>query len=124
MQWRAANFLGPQGRARTARAPRPPRLPPPPAPRRPPPRTPCRHSGPAPRGRLPPAAACCVLGPPFDEAELADVARERRLRDVEAGRAHAATQLLLAAHRRALNDVENDRLAPRFHGFSIHQTLD
>ena len=65
-----------------------------------------------------------AVGAPFDEAELADVARERRLRDVEAGRAHAATQLLLAAHRRALNDVENDRLAPRFHGFSIHQSLD
>jgi len=39
-----------------------------------------------------------------------DVARERRLRDVEAPGPKAASELLLAAHGRTLDDVEDDRL--------------
>src|SRR5687768_1133628 len=51
----------------------------------------------------------------FDQPEIADVARQRRLRHVEAGGAHAAPQLLLTAHRRAVNDFDDRRLTTGLH---------
>ena len=43
----------------------------------------------------------------LQEAELLDVARERRLRDVESARRQPLAQLFLAPHRLVLHDVEN-----------------
>ena len=51
----------------------------------------------------------------LDEAELLDVARNRRLRRVEAALAQAAAQLLLAVERLAVDQFEDDGLAARFH---------
>src|SRR5262245_16450178 len=51
------------------------------------------------------------------EPELANVTRERCLRDVEARCTQTAAELLLAAHRGALDHVENHRLAASLHAF-------
>ena len=56
----------------------------------------------------------------FDEAEIADVARQRGLGDVEPRRAHTAPQLLLTADRRAVDDVDDGRLAAGFHIHEVH----
>ena len=56
------------------------------------------------------------VGAALHELQLADVARQGGLRDVEAGRAQPPAQLLLAAHGLVLDGVENGGLALRFHG--------
>ena len=61
------------------------------------------------------AAAVAASGPapgtrrrrPLDQPELLDIARKRRLRDVEARGHQMLPQLLLAAHRLALDDLED-----------------
>ena len=51
----------------------------------------------------------------LDQAELLDVARDRRLRRVEAALVQAPAQLLLAVQRVAIDEFEDDGLAARFH---------
>src|SRR5438094_2034284 len=51
----------------------------------------------------------------LDEAELLDVARDRRLRGVEAARAETPAKLLLAVERFAVDELEYGGLAARFH---------
>ena len=51
----------------------------------------------------------------LDEAELLDVARNRRLRRVEAALMQPAAQLLLAVERLAVDEFENHGLAACFH---------
>src|SRR5690606_15259501 len=55
----------------------------------------------------------------LDQAELLDVARERRLRDGDTTAQQAAPQLLLAADRLAVEKVENERLAPGLHDYAV-----
>ncbi len=67
----------------------------------------------------------------LDEAQLANIARERGLRDIEPGALEQPPQLFLAAHWLLLHDVENHRLAACLHVSSnrgpqllrIHQNL-
>ena len=63
-----------------------------------------------------------AVGAALDQLQLADVARQRRLRHVEPRRTQLPPQLLLAAHRLVLHGGENRRLAARFHGNYL--TLD
>ncbi len=51
----------------------------------------------------------------LDQPELLDVARDRRLRRVEAALAQAAAQLLLAVERLAVDEFEDDGLPACFH---------
>ena len=54
----------------------------------------------------------------LDQAEIRDVARNRRLRGVEAALAQTAAQLLLAVERLAVDEFENQRLAACLHQLS------
>src|SRR5258706_11903978 len=60
-----------------------------------------------------------AVGAPLHQPELADVTRERRLGDVEPRGAHRAPQLLLAADGRALDGLEDRRLATGLHKSQI-----
>ena len=51
------------------------------------------------------------------ETELLDVPRDGRLRRVEAALVQAATELLLAIERFAIDQFEDDVLTARFHAF-------
>ena len=51
----------------------------------------------------------------FDQPEIRDVARDRRLRGVETALAQTAAQLLLAVERVAVDQFENQRLAACLH---------
>jgi hypothetical protein len=54
-----------------------------------------------------------AVGAALHELQLADVARQGGLRDVEAGGAQPAPQLLLAAHGLVLHGVENREIGVR-----------
>ena len=54
----------------------------------------------------------------LDEAELLDVARDGRLRGVEALLMQAAPQLLLAVERLAIDEFQDDGLPTGFHEFT------
>ena len=52
----------------------------------------------------------------LDQAELRDVARDGRLRRLEAALMQPAAQQLLAVQRLAVDELEDDGLAARLHG--------
>jgi hypothetical protein len=64
------------------------------------------------------------VGAALHELQLADVARQGGLRNVEAGRAQPAAQLLLVAHGLVLDGVENGGLALRLHGCAVTAAAD
>ena len=66
-------------------------------------------------GRVEPGPLVRAVAGALHEAELLDVARDRRLRRVEAALVQAAAQLLLAVQRVAIDEFQDDGLAARFH---------
>src|SRR5206468_3580000 len=56
---------------------------------------------------------------PLDEAEVADVARDRRLRRVEPAEPQPAPEQLLAVDRFAVDEIEQRGLAAGLHGIRM-----
>ncbi len=77
-------------------------------------------------GRVGAGALIGAVPGALDQAEIGDVARNRRLRGFEAALTEAAAQQLLAVEPFAIDQLEDDGLAARFHGgrsMSIHRFL-
>ena len=67
-------------------------------------------------GRVGAGALIGAVSRALHQPEILDVARDRRLRRFEAALTQAAAQQLLAVEPFAIDQLEDDGLAARFHG--------